>query len=60
METYDGYFNIFIMEKNESYLLCYKPSYSMIFEVYDCIRLSNIHGRKRIPDEERRERYGKK
>lgn len=35
-------------------------SYSMIFKVYDCIRLSNIHRRKRIPRGKRRERYGTK
>ena len=64
METYNGCFNeilwISVCKKSESYLLCYNPSYSMIFEVYDCIRLSNIHRRRRIPNEERRERYGKK
>ena len=60
METYNGCFNenlwINGCKKNESYLLCY----IMIFGVYDCIRLSNIHRRRRIPNEERRERYGKK
>ena len=64
METYNGCFNeilwINACKKSESYLLCYMSSYSMIFGVYDCIRLSNIHRRRRIPNEERRERYGKK
>ena len=35
-------------------------SYSMIFKVYDCIRLSNVHRRKRIPYGKKRERYGTK
>ena len=60
METYNGCFNAFCTKKSESSLLCYPLSYSMIFKVYDCIRLSNIHRRRRIPNEERRERYGKK
>ena len=45
METYNGCFNeilwINVCKKSESYLLCYMSSYSMIFGVYDCIRLSN-------------------
>ena len=43
METYNGCFNeilwINVCKKSESYLLCYMSSYSMIFGVYDCIRL---------------------
>ena len=64
METCNGCFNEFCIKnsikKSESSLLCYLLSYSMIFKVYDCIRLSNIHRRKRIPHGKERERYGTK
>ena len=65
METYSGCFSLRGILTEESVffikkVLCKGVSYSMIFEVYDCIRLSNIHRRKRIPDEDGRERYGRK
>lgn len=56
-----------VLLKHSSFLIkfskkvLYKElSYSMIFEVYDCIRLSNVHRRKRIPYGKKRERYGTK